>query len=771
MPDDFEWQTDVDDVWVEAEPDASRTVRNIDRRVKLLAATVLICTLVSGAAWIYLSLNKRVKVATETARSDVLETHDLLVNAALRGDTDVVHSLTVDRPSSWWSLQAELLSKRLFFGRRPLAIDPVVADVQRVAEISLIHLSPDLITAEVRDRRPYVVQSSARTTGTVILERSFLYEHSDNQWLLSPPSDDRAYWGTWEHAERNILTVTFPERDEEIAIWLAGEIDTLLADLCTLHTVACPSGFRLNLRLETDPTSLRRLGELPHTFRASSSATENRISLPAPSLIGRPVDEAGLRALQRGYAGWIAAAVVAGYSLQEDAADPDSTADVLAELGLRMPPAPLQPLPKSSLAGFPAEASRPQQDVLMLCAGQDSARLLRLHTGSGRWQEEVPSDQWRKMAQLATEQGFYLSRLPDYSAALIQIGDYGSTWRTYMWQDGSLRLLAEDSFPYLYLPPNLQAPNQPVDNYLFFYVPVMDDGSQRASGLRLDMNRCLRGPCSLERLEGLPVRSPDGRQSVVYVPRDHGGHDLYLGDEAGEIEHVIGAVSYELRLGDDGGEASELIGPGQSVAWLDEASFSYVAVEPGIEVDRLGRRFGRQIMIADTRGKFSPALLIGAEFVRRRIPESIRPDSLGLWSARPVVKGDPKWIISATSLDSADERDYLIVIDPQTGQVTLAADLGHFQLFQPPVVSPKGRYAVVAGISAESNDINVELVNVATGEMRRLEPSIPTDWSRDDAWLLSAESGTLYLVWTATGQEWPIAHDLPGCQFAIWTDR
>jgi len=572
--------------------------------------------------------------------------------------------------------------------------------------------------------------------------------------LLSPPADDRAYWGNWEQDERDNLTLTFPRRDEEIAVRLAGELDSFLAELCAINTVACPPDFKLTLRLEIDPTSLRRLGELPYPLRASSAATEDRISLPTPSLIGKPVDEAGFRALRRGYAGWIGTAIVAAYGLQDDAADSDATVGILAEFGLRPPPVPLQPLPRHSLAGFPAGAPVPEQDVLMLCGGQGSTRLLRFRTDSGRWQEEIPPEQWLEVALLNAGQGSYLSRLPDYSAALIHFGGFGgvnAVWRTYMWQDGSIRLLAEDTSPHLYLPPSLQAPNQPVDRYLVFYVPELESSGLPYFGLRLDLGRCGNGPCSLEPIAGLSIWSPDGRLSVVYVPHGDGGYDLYVGDAAGE--------------------ARDLIGAGQSVAWLGETSLSYIALEPGAERDWLGRRFGQQVMSVDIDGQIDSAPLFNAESVRQSIPESIRPESLGLWSARQVIKGEPVWIVSATALDSADARDYIVVLDPRVGQASVAVDLGGYYQFQPPMVSPEGGYTVAAGVSRDGIDVSVEMVDTASGEIRRLGPLFPTDWSADDAWLLSVKLGELHLISTVDGQEWPVALDLRGCYYAVWTDR
>jgi hypothetical protein len=176
-------------------------------------------------------------------------------------------------------------------------------------------------------------------------------------------------------------------------------------------------------------------------------------------------------------------------------------------------------------------------------------------------------------------------------------------------------------------------------------------------------------------------------------------------------------------------------------------------------------------MIADVDGQPDLVPLFDAESVRLSIPESIRPERLGLWSARPVIEGESRWIISAMSLEEADKRDFLIVLDRRDGQAKVAFDFGHFHLFQPPMVSPGGNYAVASGVSADGNEVNIEIVNTATGEIRRLQPFIPTDWSADDAWLLAVDSGTLHLTSTSAAQEWTVVHDLRGCYYAVWTVR
>ena len=397
----------------------------------------------------------------------------------------------------------------------------------------------------------------------------------------------------------------------------------------------------------------------------------------------------------------------------------------------------------------------------MLCGGQFSLRLLRFNTASGRWQEELPGGSRPEMPRPSEGAGYYLGRLPNYQGALIQtasgdaIAGGRELWRTHLWQDGAMRLLTEDPRTHYYLPPNIQPPDQPAERYLAFFVPGDANGGQGFSALGLDMEACESDPCELEPLPGMPGWSPDGRHTLVIMAEADG-------------------VS-TLQFGDDRGRPVELIGRGQSPAWLDESRFTYIPLDPGRARDEFGRTFGQQVMLATANGqdgaRLSTEMLFDAEMVRQAIPEGSRPETLGLWTAEPALNGDEWWFVGASSPGEADSQDFVAVFNPQSGEARIIADLGRYRLIQSPMISPQRGYAIIGGLSPDGNDISVELLDAATGELRRLESFFPTDWSADDEWLIQIESGTLTLTSTATGQQWPIEHDLPGCYSAVWTDR
>ncbi len=753
MADDFEWQTDIESGWDEPALKPVPKRGYLSRRTRVILVTLALSIVIGSVIWTYVTLNRRVNEATSSAQSDVLLAHELLASGALRADVEVVEGLIARRPSSWQSLQVELLSKHLFYGRRPLGIVPSHVDAPDDAMISLARISPDMTEGEVVDQRLYLVHVGNGITETVTLERRFIYQKLDEQWLLAPP-DERNFWGNWAHDERSRLTLTFPVRDQEVAVRLAGDLDRFLTELCLAQTMSCPDGFHLSLKLERDPTSLRRLGEGYYPIGAGT-ASDNRLSLPAPSLVGRPVDEAGYQALRRGYAGWIGAAIVSSFGTQEGPTTPNVLAAVLADFGLSPPLEPILPLPRPTRIDFPPEIPAPQQDVLMLCAERSSLRLLRFQPASGRWQEELPPGQLPGATLQGARSMPVLGRLPDYQGAIIQTAsddDEQTLWQSFLWQSDELKLLTEDARVHYYLPSWMQPRYQPAHRYLTFYVPGEYTDSQQFGALAVDLQECETQPCELYPLSGMPFWSPDGRHTVIVAPGPNGYLTLHVGDESGNVIRRISA--------------------GQSVAWLDDERFTYVNLESDAERDEFGRLFGQRVTLESVGTEHHEAVqsetLFDAEMIRQLIQDTNRPDALGLWTAQPVLGS--WWFVGASSLDEGDQRDFMFVYDPRTGEATLATDLGSLRLVETPIVSPQGRYVVVVGLAADRGEVSVELIDTQTGEMRRLQGFFGSDWSEDEAWLMQTENRTLHFIATSTGQEWPVTHDLQACYWAVWSD-
>jgi hypothetical protein len=702
---------------------------------------------------IYRALSGRVEEATSTAESGLLLAHELLVSGALNGDQDRVMSVVAERPASWHDLLADLVSRQLLFSRRPLGLEVDRKGGYQPPAEDDIRLAPELDAAEIVDRLPYVATSRGMTE-TVVLEHTFFYDRTGDQWELSPPADEGAFWGNWITDERANVTTTYPERDEHVAIKLSGYLDTFLPALCAAEGMACPDDFHLAFKLERDPTSIRRLAEGVYAIRASSAATGDRLVMPAPSLVGSPVDERGYEALERGYAGWIGASIAATYGTS--AAELD---DVLAQFGLQQPPAPAGPMPRPATAAFPAGAVRPSQDVLLLCGEDSLDRLLRFEVDSGTWREQATGALWGQLGGLASDRPSgsqsFLSRLPDYRDVIIQTaigqGDE-TTWQTYLLRDGSARLLTEERQIHYYLPPRLQPAGQPPSNLLAYYVPA-DEPGEGFSSFLVDLDECRSSPCQTESLPGMPIWSTGGERTVLITSQADGSQLLFLGDERGAMVAEVGI--------------------GQSPAWLDDSRFVYVSQGQTDQQDRYRRWLGQEVLLVDAAQapSLDVTLSFDAEMVRQSMPETSRPDSLALWTVQPAAPGSSWWYVTATGNRAGDRVDYVLVYDLETGETRLALPMGQYGLVEPPMVNETGRQAVIIGLPRDGSQISVELIDADTSEVRRLPDLVPQDWSADGDWLIQLDQGVMILVSTADEAEWSIRHDLTECYWAVWTQQ
>ncbi|HEX6385344.1 MAG TPA: hypothetical protein VF177_11790, partial [Anaerolineae bacterium] len=114
------------------------------------------------------------------------------------------------------------------------------------------------------------------------------------------------FWGETRHSQGRILTLIYPQRDEMIARRLALDIDAKLMEMCAaLAELECLEDLRVSSALTTDPGSLNEATLANTLVRAGET-----LELPAPTLVGTPVDEAAYQALYRGYATHVVAAAI-----------------------------------------------------------------------------------------------------------------------------------------------------------------------------------------------------------------------------------------------------------------------------------------------------------------------------------------------------------------------------------------------------------------------------------------------------------------------------
>jgi hypothetical protein len=330
MANDFDWQNEEDGDWRQqpATPAGITARRTWRRRPLLLLAFVL---LASGAL-AYFGLARQTAAREAAVVQDVLRSHALVAEAARRADDELFRLLLSSRDLEWVEEQTALLAAGLLFERAPLGLTLAAAEGNVVA----VTLSADLQEAVVSSDWPYSLEGPDGTTST-ILRQTAVYRQGASGWLLAPPLPH--FWGPTLSADGRYVRLSYPERDQLLARRLAADLDETIAHACrTLPQLTCYD-LRLQIDLSASPAALVGLSQPEALLPAGL-----QLVLPAPTVAGLPLDEAGYQALYRGYAARAVAAVLnyeLGWNCCRRALFYQALLDKqLAELGLRAWPLP-----------------------------------------------------------------------------------------------------------------------------------------------------------------------------------------------------------------------------------------------------------------------------------------------------------------------------------------------------------------------------------------------------------------------------------------------
>lgn len=308
MSGNFSWRTDEDEGWDEPPPkpvSTSPSWRRWPWLVVFFAAAILITTV------LYLRLQKQAQQASAIAEQDLLSAHQLSQHAAATHDLDLFRSNLSRRDAQWADTQRALVMTGLFLDRSAFGLrwwgetEINLTDAAATPTLPItITLSPDLLSAELVYEQEYLLQSASSVSQTVRLQHTAVYRRGSGRWLLADPNPD--FWGQLETTEQDHLTLTYSERDKTIALRLAHDLDNELVAMChNLPTLACPDDLHLNLRLTRDPASFFTLADLEDVITAA-----DEIILPAPTLVGLPLDDVGYEAVMKGYAAQLVAAAI-----------------------------------------------------------------------------------------------------------------------------------------------------------------------------------------------------------------------------------------------------------------------------------------------------------------------------------------------------------------------------------------------------------------------------------------------------------------------------
>jgi hypothetical protein len=285
MPPQFEWYEDERQATIEktghsSAPGPGRWLR------------LIIMLFLAGAVgtFVYLRLNQRVDLAIAAVEQDVLASYRLVEQAAANQDADLLRTVLSGKDKHWLAAQLEHVSDGTLFDLQLFDLRAEQAEVGAPK----VSLSPDLDAAEVQVQRTYLshVESIEQT---LHLNQTMIFRRGTDRWLFAPPEE--TFWGGQVQIEEQGVTIQFPERDEEFAARLATFLSSKLEGLCEeLVGLDCQDNLKIELILDPNPDTLIQMQTNTAEF-----LTSKQVVLPAPSLIGVPVDDFSYQVMLKGY--------------------------------------------------------------------------------------------------------------------------------------------------------------------------------------------------------------------------------------------------------------------------------------------------------------------------------------------------------------------------------------------------------------------------------------------------------------------------------------
>lgn len=268
-----------------------------DRRrrifVFLIVALVLIVTL---AGVMYRQIERRLAEGQQRAEADVLASYNTVQEAARAGDTELFVGFLSGRDPQWSVSQAGLVSDDAFANRSGFGFISTGSTLS--PSPPLVILAPDLNSAEVSSPQSYEVDLGMGMTETITLTHTSTYRRGPDRWLLAPPDSD--FWGDTQRIIGRHALLIYPARDSAVIQRFSRDLESVLADFCGEPAGMCPP---LTINFSTNPAALS--ARPPLAFD---------LTLPTPTLLGMPVDEAGYRALSRRYATIVVDALATQYT-------------------------------------------------------------------------------------------------------------------------------------------------------------------------------------------------------------------------------------------------------------------------------------------------------------------------------------------------------------------------------------------------------------------------------------------------------------------------
>lgn len=306
----FRWQTDEDPDEPITPPPALAPPHRLSRRILTLLALFAVLATLVFLSW--RSVRQRAIDAEERLQADVLSLHNLALNAVESGDGELYLTLLPPDQPRWKETQQQLLQNDLLFAGAARFYD--LAPHAGAAPTPQVALDPTLTQATVTTQQSFAVSGTTSAPQSVTLRQIQALSLGATGWRLAPPPP--AYWRPEIIVPGSSFTLRYPRRDEAVALRLHAQLERLLPQTCALPGLECPPEMHLTVRLVSDPDVLAS-GAQPEAFLHNNAwRGSGQIDLPAPSLVGQPVDESGEAFVARAYAARVLAPLIshlAGY--------------------------------------------------------------------------------------------------------------------------------------------------------------------------------------------------------------------------------------------------------------------------------------------------------------------------------------------------------------------------------------------------------------------------------------------------------------------------
>ena len=293
MSQKFDWRSEDEDKWNEfatVDDSGSRRPPGGRRWLRLIMAIFL---LVSTAILVFQQVNRYISETATSVEGEILSSRDLVLGAASSADVELLATVLSGRDPSWTQSQLSLLNQGLLYDHQAMGLNWQIDAPPIDVEVSV---SPNLAEAEVTTRLAYLSNDENATFEVFTLDHTAVFRRSEERWLMSPPDGD--FWGEPITVKGRFVALTFPTRDEMLGRRLAADLEEVLVATCiTLEGLECTPELHVSINLATNPDAMFDVARPEARLKGGQE-----IVLPALSLIGVPVDEAGYRAIYRGYA-------------------------------------------------------------------------------------------------------------------------------------------------------------------------------------------------------------------------------------------------------------------------------------------------------------------------------------------------------------------------------------------------------------------------------------------------------------------------------------